>query len=101
MPLALANSDGSFIARNAGNADFPALTRASGAKPVSGDFDGDGKGDIALVGGSGFESSEESPGWNMVPVALSNGDGTFKPNWPFTSYFPDWSRTAGALPASY
>jgi len=31
-------------------------------------FDSDGKGDLALIGGSG---------WNTLPVAYSNGDGTF------------------------
>src|SRR5204862_285293 len=41
-------------------------------KPVSalvGDFNGDGRSDIALVGGSG---------WYTVPVAFSSGDGSFR-----------------------
>jgi hypothetical protein len=36
---------------------------------VTGDFDHDGKWDIALTGGDG---------WNTVPVAFSNNDGTFR-----------------------
>ncbi|TDC14233.1 FG-GAP repeat domain-containing protein, partial [Kribbella albertanoniae] len=37
--------------------------------PVTGDFDNDGKDDIALAGGAG---------WTTQPVAYSNGDGTFR-----------------------
>ncbi len=35
---------------------------------VSGDFNGDGRDDIALYGG---------PGWTTIPVAFSNGSGSF------------------------
>ncbi len=41
-------------------------TQARGA--VAGDFDGDGQDDIALYGG---------PGWVTIPIAFSNGNGTF------------------------
>jgi hypothetical protein len=37
-------------------------------KVVTGGFSGSGRTDIALVGGSG---------WNTVPVAFANGDGTW------------------------
>jgi hypothetical protein len=37
-------------------------------KVVVGDFDGDGRTDLALTGVTG---------WATIPVALSNGDGSF------------------------
>jgi hypothetical protein len=40
-----------------------------GFVPVSGDFNGDGYADIALVGPTN---------WQSIPIALSNGDGTFQ-----------------------
>jgi FG-GAP-like repeat len=92
VPVAFAKADGTFNPLALHSDDFPALTRISGAQPVSGDFDGDGKADIALVSGAG---------WNFVAVGFSRGEGTFRGSWPFTSYYPDWSRTAGAKPASY
>jgi hypothetical protein len=49
-------------------ATFATWAQDSDAKAVSGDFDGDGRADIALVGGNQ---------WWTVPVAFSKGDGTF------------------------
>ncbi len=46
---------------------FETAATQTGAKPVAGDFNGDGKTDIALTGGSG---------WATIPIAFSNGDGT-------------------------
>ena len=40
----------------------------SSIKVVSGDFNGDGRTDLAMTGNST---------WNTIPVAFSNGDGTF------------------------
>ncbi len=48
--------------------DFATWASTAGAQIVTGDFDGDGKTDIALEGGAG---------WGSLPVAYSNGDGTF------------------------
>jgi hypothetical protein len=77
MPVAFANRDGTYRGTNAGETSgdtgFPTDATASSfltsAKPVSGDFDGDGFSDLALVGG---------PGWNTIPLAFSNGDGTYR-----------------------
>jgi hypothetical protein len=91
IPIARSNGDGSWNVFNATQAWFAGTAAAAGAKPVSGDFNGDGRGDIALVGGSG---------WNTVPVAFSNGDGTFTTtNFPVTD-FPSYAQTAGAKPVA-
>ncbi len=47
---------------------FASQAAATGAHLVAGDFDDDGRDDLALVGGS----------TTTVPVAFSNGDGTFR-----------------------
>jgi hypothetical protein len=63
----------------------------SGARPVSGDFDGDGIDDIALVGGSG---------WGSIPVAFSNGNGTFRETNMSTALFPTYAQQPGAKPVT-
>ena len=40
----------------------------AGIQEVAGDFNGDGRSDIAFVGNSG---------WTSIPIAMSNGDGSF------------------------
>ncbi len=47
---------------------FPALAAEDFVLTASGDFNGDGKTDLALAG---------PPSWTSVPVALSVGDGSF------------------------
>jgi hypothetical protein len=72
MPIALSNGDGTFYGTNGGvgwgDTHFPEWAGSWHVMPVAGDFDGDGYNDIVLTGG---------PGWNTIPVAYSNGDGTF------------------------
>jgi hypothetical protein len=53
---------------NAGVANLPGWAQNGTAKPVSGDFNGDGRGDIALTGGTG---------WYTLPVGFSLGNGAF------------------------
>ena len=68
LPVAFSNDDGSFTVTNHGAGDFPAWARLPGVQRLSGDFNNDGLTDFALVGG---------PGWQSIPVALSNGNGEF------------------------
>ena len=69
LPVAFSNGDGSYIVtNNAIGGNFAGLAAAANVKILAGDFNGDGKTDIALTGASG---------WNTVQVAFSNGDGTF------------------------
>src|SRR5678815_4068552 len=69
IAIAFSNGDGSFriTQRSTGMPNFSSWIGAG--SPVVGDFDHDGSADIALVGVSG---------WTILPVALSNGDGTFR-----------------------
>ena len=73
IPVAFSNGDGTFRGTNlgvvSGDSGFTGHATASGVKIVAGDFNGDGLADIALTGVSG---------WNTIPVAFSNGDGTFR-----------------------
>ena len=69
IPVAFSNGDGTFRVTNADSSGFAGLVLASGAQLVTGDFNGDGRSDFALAGAGG---------WSMIPVAFSNGDGTFR-----------------------
>lgn len=68
VPVAFANRDGTYRVTNETVSDFPVFATQLGARPVVGKFNNDARDDIALVGGSD---------WSSVPVAYSNGDGTF------------------------
>jgi hypothetical protein len=66
-------------------AGFPQWSAEPGVERLAGDYNGDGKTDIALTGAA----------WASVPVALSNGDGSFTIVNSLLSDFPTWSSTAG------
>lgn len=87
VPVALSNGNGSFNVTNNSLPDF-AVWATQGAKLVTGDFNADGKTDIALVGG---------PGWNTVPVAFSNGNGSFTSTNRPAPNFASIAPTAAAI----
>ena len=71
VPVAFSKGDGTFFVTNSSGDSNPfvaAIASQAFGKVVIGDFDGDGRDDIAATGG---------PGWNTLPVAFSKGDGTF------------------------
>ena len=74
------------------NATFLSLIRTSGARPVVGDYNGDGRDDIAVVGGVG---------WLSVPVMLSQGaSGNFTfVNEPLAD-FPIFAQQGGVRAVS-
>jgi hypothetical protein len=99
IPIAFSNGNGSFCVTNYHVPDFPYFATLAGAKPVSGDFNGDGVSDIALTGGAG---------WGSLPVAFSNGNGSFNvtnngvldlvaagPNGTFLWRYPSYADDAG------
>jgi hypothetical protein len=69
LPIAFSHGDGSFRVTNSAVDNLPGWAQAGGAKPVAGDFNGDGRGDLALTGGIG---------WSTLPIAFSHGDGSFR-----------------------
>jgi hypothetical protein len=89
IPIAFSNGNGSFRVVNYGVADFPYFATLAGAKPVSGDFNGDGLWDIALTGGAG---------WGSIPVAFSLGTGAFQVTNYWLGDFPGFAQQNGARP---
>jgi hypothetical protein len=66
---------------------FAGWARVPGVKRLAGDFNRDGRTDLALVGGQD---------WDTIPVALANGHGGFTiSNSHVGSAFNIWARTAG------
>ncbi|UWE08373.1 FG-GAP repeat domain-containing protein [Actinacidiphila bryophytorum] len=68
MPSARSNGNGGFDTANSDGGLFPAWSQDTGVHTLGGDFDGDGKGDVALFGRAG---------WTSIPVAFAHGDGTY------------------------
>jgi hypothetical protein len=72
------------------NVDFLNWAATAGVTPIPGDFNGDGKTDIALVGGAG---------WTKIPIAFATDTGPSDPGFNVTNIpaggFPGWASTAG------
>jgi hypothetical protein len=82
LPVAFSNRDGSFRVVNPFVGDFAMWATAANAKTLVGDFDHDHRSDIALAGGSG---------WSSIPLATSNGDGTFRVTNAWVGEFGAWA----------
>jgi Zn-dependent metalloprotease len=87
VPVAFSNGNGFFTVTNNPVGSFPSLAANSGAKLLAGDFNGDGRADLALSGGSG---------WSTIPVAFSNGNGSFTVTNNPVGSFPTWATYSGA-----
>lgn len=87
IPVAISQGDGRFSVTNAEQSEFPQLASTPGAQVAEGDFNGDGKIDVALAGAAG---------WGGVPVAFSKGDGTFTMTNKTAPEVPGWAATPGA-----
>src|SRR5947209_2269958 len=68
IPVACSNGNGTFNVTNDAVPSFPVWAATPGVEALTGDFNGDGRTDIALVGGAG---------WASIPVAFSLGSGAF------------------------
>ncbi|HMQ48427.1 MAG TPA: FG-GAP-like repeat-containing protein [Saprospiraceae bacterium] len=88
LPIAFSNGDGSFKVTNTFIGDFiKAFSVLSNVQAQPGDFNGDGKTDIALI-------AKEAHGWNTLPIAFSKGDGSFTVTNNFIGDFiKSWSIT--------
>ena len=91
IPVAFKAAGAGFNVTNQGVIDFPYWASLANVKPVAGDFNGDGRSDIALTGGYN---------WGSIPVAFSRGDGTFDVSNVGVSSFPGWSAIDGAKPVA-
>ena len=90
MPVAFANGSGNWTITNGGAGAFAGWAATSGVQPLVGDFDGNGRDDVALV--------RLRSGWSSMPVAFANGSG----NWNVTNRnvgpFAGWAATSGVQP---
>lgn len=90
MPIASANGSGGWTITNGGIGAFAGWARTSGVQPLTGDFNGDGRDDVALLRLAG--------GWSSMPVAFANGSG----NWTITDRnvgsFAGWAADSGVKP---
>jgi hypothetical protein len=90
VPIAFSNRNGTFAVPTPQlSGSLQAWSRVSGAKAVAGDFNADGRADVALTGGIA---------WTTVPVGLSNGNGTFTVTNNAAGSFHLLSRVPGARP---
>ena len=89
IPVLMPRSAEAFAFANDPLPHFPQLAAVSGAKALTGDYDGDGCTDLALTGGAG---------WDSIPVAVANGDGSFHEQNAQSPQFAGWA--AGASPVT-
>ena len=87
IPMALSNGDGTFTITNNSSPLFASWAAGPGVHIITGDFTGNGRTDIALIGVAG---------WTSIPMALSNGDGTFTITNNSSPLFASWASQPGA-----
>jgi serralysin len=85
-PVALSQqgATGALLIKNEQSPDFAHWASRQGVQKLAGDFNGDGLTDIALVGG---------PGWDTIPIALSQGNGTFDIRNRWIGEFAAWAQS--------
>ncbi len=89
IPVAFSRGDGNWDITNGPAPSFiPDWAHQSGVRVVTGDFNGNGLMDIALV--------RQAPGWGSIPIAFSRGDGNWDiTNGPAPTFIPDWAHQPG------
>lgn len=95
IPIAFSNGNGSFNITNQLVANFPAWAADLSVKIIEGDYNADGRTDLALV--------RQAPGWASIPVAFSNGNGTFNVTNQTVANFPSWAADTAVkiIPGDY
>jgi hypothetical protein len=87
VPVALSTGAGGFTVADAASTLFASDAAAIGAQLLTGDFNADGRTDLALTGGQG---------WDSIPVAFSTGGGQFNVTALSTGFFPQLAAQPGA-----
>ncbi|MEV4062627.1 FG-GAP repeat domain-containing protein, partial [Nonomuraea dietziae] len=83
IPVAFSTGNGNFTVTNQHVPNFPIWARESGYRMVAGDFNGDGRSDIAMTGATLATT---------IPVAFSTGNGNFTVTNQHVPNFPIWAR---------
>jgi hypothetical protein len=92
LPVALSNGNGTFNGQSWSSGSFSEWASQSEVKPLAADFDGDGRTDLALVGG---------PGWLTQPVAFAQANNSFLvKNFGIGDNFPALARNSFGAHAS-
>merc|ERR1712216_695392 len=86
-PIAFSNGNGQYRVTNNRVAHMAGWATTPRVKFLVADFNGDGKCDIALAGGRG---------WATLPVAFSNGHGSFSTRNKRISHMASWCASNGA-----
>ncbi|HEX7702628.1 MAG TPA: VCBS repeat-containing protein [Kofleriaceae bacterium] len=87
IPVALSAGFGNFTVINSVVGQFGSWASTPGVRAIAGDFNGDGRTDIAITGGAN---------WASIPVAFSVGGGIFSVTNKVTNRFPAWSAVPTA-----
>ena len=89
IPVASSVGDGTWNITNGSAPNFISRwAHQSGVQVVTGDFNGNGLTDIALV--------RQEPGWGTIPVAFANGDGTWNiTNGSAPDFISKWAHKSG------
>ena len=91
IPIVLSTGFGNFQFNDIVVPNFGTWAAASGVRPVTGDYNGDGYTDISLVGGVG---------WQSIPIAKSVGYGVFAITNGAVKRMPAWASEANTTAIS-
>jgi len=83
LPVAFSQGNGNFSVTNQFTGDFASWAANPNVDALTGDFNGDGKTDVALI--------NKTAGWNTLPVAFSQGNGSFSVTNQFIGDFASWA----------
>ncbi|MHA7270271.1 S8 family serine peptidase [Arthrobacter sp. HLT1-20] len=89
IPVAFSNGSGGWDITNGAAATFIGnWANTPGVRIVTGDFNGNGLTDVALV--------RQTPGWATIPVAFANGSGGWDiTNGAAATFIGNWANTPG------
>jgi hypothetical protein len=90
MPVAFSNGAGGWQITNGGVGSFAGWATVSGVVPLVGDFNGDGRDDVALI--------RQHSGWTTMPVAFSDGAGGWQITNGGAGSFAGWATSSLVVP---